>query len=45
MLFPQEQTRPDIARKRDRWRRYQGLINLSRLVFIDDPNGGEAIPG
>jgi len=35
-LFPQEQTRPDIARKRDRWRRYQGLVHPARLVFIDE---------
>ncbi len=35
-LFPQGQTRSDIACKRERWKRHQGLIAPSRLVFIDE---------
>ncbi|HEX2801998.1 MAG TPA: IS630 family transposase [Phenylobacterium sp.] len=35
-LFPQEQTRPDVARKRERWKAYQGRIAPQRLVFIDE---------
>jgi putative transposase len=31
-----EQTRPDVARHRVRWRKYQGLIDPARLVFIDE---------
>jgi transposase len=31
-----EQDRPDIRRHRERWRLYQGLIDPSRLVFIDE---------
>lgn len=31
-----EQSRPDIARKRARWRRYQALVDPRRLVFIDE---------
>ena len=31
-----EQERPDIARKRARWRARQGSIDLKRLVFIDE---------
>jgi hypothetical protein len=31
-----EQTRPDIARKRARWKAYQSRINRKRLVFIDE---------
>jgi transposase len=31
-----EQTRPDIARKRARWRTHQGRIEAARLVFIDE---------
>ncbi len=34
--LPQEQTRPDVARKRTRWQAYQGRIDASRLVFIDE---------
>ena len=34
--LPEEQTRPDVARKRARWKAYQGLINSSRLMFIDE---------
>ena len=35
-LLPEEQTRPDVARKRARWKAYQGRIAPSRLVFIDE---------
>ncbi|MCA6227496.1 MAG: IS630 family transposase [Phenylobacterium sp.] len=35
-LLPEEQTRPDVARKRDRWKAYQSRIALERLVFIDE---------
>jgi putative transposase len=31
-----EQDRPDISRHRARWRAYQGRIDPSRLVFIDE---------
>ena len=31
-----EQDRPDVARKRARWRRHQGRIDPSRFVFIDE---------
>lgn len=31
-----EQERPDIARKRARWKAHQGGIDLRRLVFIDE---------
>jgi putative transposase len=31
-----EQTRPDVARKRARWKAYQDRINPARLVFIDE---------
>jgi transposase len=31
-----EQDRPDVARRRLRWRRYQDRIDPSRLVFIDE---------
>ena len=27
--------RPDVARKRERWKAYQGRVAPSRLVFID----------
>ena len=35
-LLPEEQTRPDVARKRARWKAHQGLIAPKRLVFIDE---------
>jgi transposase len=35
-LVANEQDRPDIARRRAQWRRYQGRIDPSRLVFIDE---------
>jgi transposase len=31
-----EQERPDVAFKRERWRRYQGRIDPARLVFVDE---------
>jgi hypothetical protein len=31
-----EQDRADVARKRLFWRRYQGLVAASRLMFIDE---------
>ena len=31
-----EQERPDIARKRERWKALQGSVDLKRLVFIDE---------
>ena len=31
-----ERDRPDIARRRARWQRYQGRIDPKRLVFIDE---------
>ena len=35
-MLPAEQTRPDIARKRARWKAHQGRIEPQRLVFIDE---------
>ncbi|HME86700.1 MAG TPA: IS630 family transposase [Roseiarcus sp.] len=35
-LVAREQDRPDIRRHRERWRLYQGLIDPSRLVFVDE---------
>ena len=35
-LFAKEQDRPDVARRREQWRRYQGCIDAGRLVFIDE---------
>ena len=35
-MVAREQERPDVARHRARWRKYQGLIDPSRLVFIDE---------
>jgi transposase len=35
-VLPAEQHRPDIARKRERWKRYQHRIDPQRLVFIDE---------
>ena len=35
-MFASEQDRPDIARRRVRWKKYQGRIDPSRLVFIDE---------
>jgi transposase len=35
-LFAAEQDRPDVARRRLRWKKHQGRIDPSRLVFIDE---------
>src|SRR5579863_3991912 len=35
-LIASEQDRPDIARRRAQWWHYQGLIDPSRLVFLDE---------
>jgi transposase len=35
-LFATEQDRPDVARKRARWKTYQGRLDPTRLVFIDE---------
>src|SRR4029077_3743067 len=34
-LFAAEQDRPDVARRRARWKKYQGRLDPKRLVFID----------
>ncbi len=44
-VLASEQDRPDVARKRVRWKAYQGRVDPRRLVFIDDPKGGEAKRG
>src|SRR5262245_40220303 len=31
-----EQDRPDVARRRAQWRKYQGRVDPARLVFIDE---------
>jgi hypothetical protein len=31
-----EQDRPDIARRRTRWKTHQGRLDPRRLVFIDE---------
>src|ERR1700744_4904717 len=35
-LFATEQDRPEVARRRDRWRAYQHRLDPHRLVFIDE---------
>lgn len=35
-VFALEQDRPDVARRRERWKKYQGRIDPTRLVFIDE---------
>src|SRR5690606_19971550 len=35
-LLPAEQDRPDIARRRTRWKAHQKRIDPERLVFIDE---------
>jgi transposase len=35
-LFATEQDRPDVARRRRRWKAYQGRLDPARLVFIDE---------
>ena len=35
-LRASEQDRPDIARRRERWKKHQGRLDAKRLVFIDE---------
>lgn len=35
-MLPSEQHRPNIARRRAQWKKYQGRIDPARLVFIDE---------
>ena len=35
-MHASEQDRPDVARRRSRWHRYQGRIDPTCLVFIDE---------
>jgi transposase len=35
-LHASEQDRPDVARRRERWKRHQGKLDPARLVFIDE---------
>jgi transposase len=35
-LHASEQDRPDVERRRPRWRQYQAIVEPSRLVFIDE---------
>ncbi|BCG76126.1 hypothetical protein MesoLj113a_72840 [Mesorhizobium sp. 113-1-2] len=35
-LIAAEQDRPDVARRRAQWAKYQDRIDPSRLVFIDE---------
>ena len=35
-LHAAEQDRPDVARRRARWKKYQGRLAPGRLVFIDE---------
>src|SRR5215475_13064159 len=35
-LRASEQDRPDVARRRAQWKKYQGRLDPSRLVFIDE---------
>jgi transposase len=35
-LFATEQDRPDVARRRRRWKTYQGRLDPARLIFIDE---------
>jgi len=35
-LVASERDRPDVSRRRSRWRQYQGRIDPARLVFIDE---------
>src|ERR1051326_9111104 len=35
-LHASEQDRLDIARRRERWKKYQGRLDAKRLVFIDE---------
>src|SRR4030081_3743962 len=35
-LHASEQDRPDVARRRARWKRHQGKLDPTRIVFIDE---------
>ena len=35
-MVASEQSRPDVARRRDQWLKYQARIDAARLVFIDE---------
>ena len=35
-MFASEQDRPDVARKRERWKARQASLDPTRLVFIDE---------
>jgi hypothetical protein len=35
-LFAAEQDRPDVARRRQRWKAHQGRFDPTRLIFIDE---------
>jgi transposase len=35
-LYASEQDRPDVARKRQLWKRHQDKIDASRLIFVDE---------
>lgn len=35
-VYSREQLRPDVARKRRRWKRFQGRLDPHRLVIIDE---------
>ena len=35
-LHASEQDRHDVARRREQWKRYQGKVDASRLIFIDE---------
>jgi len=35
-LHASEQDRPDVARRRERWKRHQRLLDPRRLIFIDE---------
>jgi transposase len=35
-LHASEQARPDVARRRAQWKEYQGRLDPSRLVFIEE---------
>ena len=35
-MLPAEQLRPKIARRREQWKKYQGRLDPTRLVFIDE---------
>lgn len=34
-VLPAEQLRPKVARRREQWRKYQGRLDPTRLVFVD----------